>query len=379
LEKLPCPTEIVVVDDASEDGTADAAELAARSLQVPLHVIRRAGRRSLSGSVIDGAFAAAHDTIVVLDADYSHDPALLPELVRGVRERGLDVCVGSRYADGGEISSWPWSRRLLSRLGTFFARRLAGVSDPLSGYFACRRELLTGGGARLRPRGYKVLLEVLGRSPGLHAAEVPAVFRDRALGESKLGMRQLLEFLVQIASLAAGRVAGCLRRQGRRSAMARRLLVPTVVVAAGLAALLFFPRSRPSSAAGEGAPLLVIYSEPNFTGRSLEVTGSLADLPAADALDEEGFDWNDSIRSLRVVRGTWRIHQHGRLSTELDDTPLEALDLSNRRLVPGWSCLLSASSQGPLEVASPEAGGLGLDASSIELVSRSNLPDWALP
>jgi hypothetical protein len=253
------------------------------------------------------------------------------------------------------------------------------VSDPLSGYFACRRELLTSGASRLRPRGYKILLEVLGRSPGLQAAEIPAVFRDRALGESKLGPRQLFEFLVQIAALIGGRVAGRVRRHRRRPAMTRSLLVPIVFVVAGLAAWVFFPRSRPSSAAGEGAPLLVIYSGPNFTGRVLEVSGSLADLPLGDALDAEGFDWNDSIRSLRVVRGTWRIHQHGRCNTELDDTPLEALDLSSRRLVPGWSCLLSASSVGPLEIPSPEAGGLGLDASSVELVSRSNLPDWALP
>jgi hypothetical protein len=163
--------------------------------------------------------------------------------------------------------------------------------------------------------------------------------------------------------------------------MRRSVLVTLLIVAATGLMLwsLLFPSSGPATAAQESGPLLVLYSEPNFGGISLEVRDSLVDLPVIESSDGAKFDWNDSIRSLRVVSGTWRLYQHGRCNTELDQTPLELLDLASRQPARGWSSLMSATSRGALEAASLETGALADDISSIELVSKSNLPDWAAP
>ena len=129
---------------------------------------------------------------------------------------------------------------------------------------------------------------------------------------------------------------------------------------------------------GDGAtePLLILYSAPDFGGRSLEIRDTVVDLPVVEDRDGTRFNWNDEVRSIEVVSGTWRLCQHGRCNTELDETPLAAFVLRDRPVVSGWSSLVSATSRGPLLVSSPERGGLHRDISSIELVSSRNLPDW---
>jgi hypothetical protein len=132
-------------------------------------------------------------------------------------------------------------------------------------------------------------------------------------------------------------------------------------------------------AAALGKPLLVLYWEESFQGRSLEVTGTLADLPVEIDLFGNEFDWNDQVRSITVVSGTWRLYQHGRCNTELDETLLGDLNVAAKQTRAGWSCLISATSARPLELPSAAAGGFEPDISSIELVSEENLPDWAAP
>jgi len=126
-------------------------------------------------------------------------------------------------------------------------------------------------------------------------------------------------------------------------------------------------------------PRITLFSEPDFQGLTLEVTDTLVDLPIV--LDERGdeFDWNDQVRSVIVVSGTWRLYQHGRCNTDLDDTPLAHLDVAEKLPVTGWSSLVSARTDGPLEIPAPERGGLDRDISSVELVSRSDLPEWVFP
>jgi dolichol-phosphate mannosyltransferase len=201
LEGLGLPTEIVVVDDGSPDGTADLVERLAPSLPVRVSVLRRAGVPSLSLSVIEGARAARYPSVAVLDADLSHDPADLPLVVAPLLSGDLDLTVGSRYARGGAIGSWSFRRQVMSALGTSLARVLTRVRDPLSGFFAARRALLDGTAGEIRPRGYKILLEVLARFPGIRVGEVPILFRDRRAGRSKFGVRQGLQFLAQVFTL----------------------------------------------------------------------------------------------------------------------------------------------------------------------------------
>jgi len=125
---------------------------------------------------------------------------------------------------------------------------------------------------------------------------------------------------------------------------------------------------------GGGGPALILYSEPGFQGRSLVLTEGLIDLPK----ESDGFDWNDNVRSIRVLGGTWRLYQHGRFNTELDETPLEDLVLASKAPVAGWSCLVSAWDSGEGLYPDGASGGFGEDISSVELLSSENLPGWAV-
>jgi hypothetical protein len=164
------------------------------------------------------------------------------------------------------------------------------------------------------------------------------------------------------------------------STRVREKLVFSVLGVFGLATLAFCiltPGSRGQEALV--GPGLILFSEPGFQGLSLVVNQTLPDLPVARDSEGREFDWNDNVRSAIVLGGTWRLHQHGRCNTELDDTPLERLDLPTKPRVRGWTCLLSATREGPLELSGPEHGGWGEDVSSVELVSERNLPDWVAP
>jgi dolichol-phosphate mannosyltransferase len=213
LIELSIPAEVIVVDDDSPDGTAEIAKALAAVLSIPLRVFRRSGPRSLSLSVIAGAERARYACVAVLDADLSHDPRDLPRLIAPVLSGEVDISIGSRYAPGGAISRWPFHRRVLSGIGTRVTRALTKTRDPLSGFFAARKTLLDGTVSALRPRGYKILLEILGRTRGLRVCEVPVRFQDRLAGKSKLGTRQVLEFLHQFLSLLLSQLTATPKRR----------------------------------------------------------------------------------------------------------------------------------------------------------------------
>jgi len=201
--------EVVLADDSSSDATAEIAREASRDHRFDLRVIERTGEPSLSRAVVKAAKSARFDVVCVLDADLSHDPASIPEVAGPVLAGRVGVSIGSRYAEGGTVAAdWPLARRLASRAGTSVARRLSGVRDPLSGFFACRRGLLDGRDLALEPRGYKILLELLARGRGCFGVcEVPIVFRDRTRGSSKLGARQLLQFAAQCFAIVRARLS----------------------------------------------------------------------------------------------------------------------------------------------------------------------------
>ncbi|MDR7476405.1 MAG: polyprenol monophosphomannose synthase [Armatimonadota bacterium] len=184
--------EVVVVDDSSPDGTADLARELGR--QYPVRVLQRPGKLGLGSAVLEGARAASGRWVVVMDADLSHPPEVVPQLVDALRS-GAELAVGSRYVPGGGVRDWPWRRRLMSRVAVALARLWLRerVSDPVSGFFAARRELLLD--PSLEGIGYKILLEVLVRNRGRSVVEVAYVFTDRRGGRSKLGAGEVWNYL----------------------------------------------------------------------------------------------------------------------------------------------------------------------------------------
>ncbi len=128
---------------------------------------------------------------------------------------------------------------------------------------------------------------------------------------------------------------------------------------------------------GEHGPELIVYSGGEFDGRSLRVQSTLLDMPEEETAEGEIYDWNDRISSIVVVRGTWRLFENGRRNTELDETPLEALDVSSKEAVGGWSCVVSAGPAGPVRVTARDGLFAAEAISSIELVSDRALPDAA--
>lgn len=195
--------ELIVVDDFGGDDTADRAEALAGEL--PVRVLRRSGRRGLATAVADGWRAARGDVLGVMDADLQHPPEVLAQLFEALHRPGIDLAIASRYITGGRSRKWPWRRRVISWLTTHLAASalpwtLGAIHDPMSGMFLVRAEVLRG--IELRPLGYKILLEVLARGRWRAFTEVPYRFRPRTEGESKLGVRQSIEYVLHLARLA---------------------------------------------------------------------------------------------------------------------------------------------------------------------------------
>ena len=202
-QRLEEPLEALVVDDPSTDGTAAAAQGFFSRHQFG-RVIEQTGARGLAAAVVQGMAEARGDLIGVMDADLSHPPELLPALVQAVRTGAADIAVASRYVPGGGIADWSWHRRALSRLGNLAARPLTSVRDATSGYFVCRTEAAR---SRLQaPSGFKILVEILARSRGARVLEMPYVFTDRRRGVSKLGLRALRAYALQLTTLAIARL-----------------------------------------------------------------------------------------------------------------------------------------------------------------------------
>jgi dolichol-phosphate mannosyltransferase len=184
--------DILVVDDNSPDGTADIAEKTAAELG-NIDVLRRPAKTGL-GSAYRAGFGIGlekgYDTLVQMDADLSHDPSVLPSLLREV-ESGADLAIGSRYVPGGEIPHWPWFRRALSRYGNRYAAFVLGtrVTDATSGYRVYRADTLKAiDFSTTRAKGYGFQIETAYR---VHlwdgrSVEVPIVFTDRVRGHSKM-------------------------------------------------------------------------------------------------------------------------------------------------------------------------------------------------
>ena len=193
--------EIVFVDDWSRDGTAERIEALARD-RGDIRVIRRFGRKGLSSAVIEGALATMAPVVAVIDGDGQHDETIIAELYALVANGDADVAIGSRYCSQGSTGAWEEGRLRASRLATGLSQRLVGthVTDPMSGFFAIRRDTLITLVPNLSGRGFKILFDLLSTSDRpLRVAERPYCFRQREHGESKLGAGVVIDFALMLA------------------------------------------------------------------------------------------------------------------------------------------------------------------------------------
>ena len=201
--------EVIVVDDNSPDGTSDEARAIAQE-DGRVHVIQRIGRRGLSSAAIEGMCATSAPVVAVMDADHQHDPELLPAMLAAIESGEHDLSYASRFAEGASTDAWGRPDRVKA---SSFANRLANkvtgieLSDPMSGYFMLKTEVLRADAHRLSGVGFKILLDILATVEApLRIKEVPMHFAARAEGESKLDRTVVFEFLVGLYDKWLGRI-----------------------------------------------------------------------------------------------------------------------------------------------------------------------------
>jgi dolichol-phosphate mannosyltransferase len=209
--------DVVIVDDNSSDGTGRIVDgymnrsndnySSKYQNNVPprlnLRVVHRKKNRGLIPSILDGVKHCQGNIIVVMDADLSHPPELIPRIVDEFRSNPNSIVIASRYISGGSISGWPFGRKIISWGAVTLARyglRIRNIRDPMSGYFAVPRKILDD--ISFGTRGYKILLEILVKGQAnAKRKEIPYMFEERKLGKSKLGIKVIIQYLLAIWQL----------------------------------------------------------------------------------------------------------------------------------------------------------------------------------
>ncbi len=192
---------VIVVDDNSADGTAEIVTDIGM-IDSRVRCIRRVGKRGLASACIDGMMAANGRFFAVMDADLQHDESLLPAMLRRMRLGNLDIVVGSRYLAGGGFEGWHAARLGISRVATWLTRvgLNLGLSDPMSGFFMIRPEVLRCLAPRLSEKGFKLLMDLISSAPEpLRIEEIPYHFSKRRHGRSKLDSGVVWAFALLLA------------------------------------------------------------------------------------------------------------------------------------------------------------------------------------
>lgn len=207
--------EVLVVDDASPDGTGAVADAYAER-DPRVSVLHRAGKLGLGSAYVEGfrrALAGGYDAVCEMDADGSHDPKHLPAMLDAIADGRADLVLGSRNVSGGGVVGWGLGRHALSKGGSLYARVILGVPvrDLTTGYKVfSRRALLAVDPDGLRSNGYAFQVETTFRAlrQGLRVLELPIVFEDRRVGRSKMSRRIFAEAVVEVVRLRVDALRG---------------------------------------------------------------------------------------------------------------------------------------------------------------------------
>ncbi len=201
ISELNIPYEIIIVDDDSRDGSSDiAAGLSEQGH--PVRMITRVGERGLSSAVLRGFDEAEGDILLCMDGDLSHPPEAIPDILKYLEEPEVEFVIGSRYVPGGSTEKkWGLFRWMNSKVATLLARPFTSAKDPMAGFFALRRSVYERADT-LSPVGYKIGLELIVKCRCRNIREVPIHFADRKLGQSKLNLKEQVNYLRHLKRLA---------------------------------------------------------------------------------------------------------------------------------------------------------------------------------
>lgn len=198
MKNAGLPYEIIVIDDDSNDGMIEAVDKIKHEYSISLKV--RKGERGLSSAVIAGFDICAGGIIVVMDADLSHPPQKIPELVMPIVNGASDFVIGSRFVEGGSVAHFNWYRKLNAWVSKILAKPFTKATDPMAGFFAFHRRILEPS-IKLNPLGFKIGLEIIVKASPKKISEIPIEFQERLHGESKLSLKEQLNYLLHVKRL----------------------------------------------------------------------------------------------------------------------------------------------------------------------------------
>ena len=190
--------EIIVIDDNSPDGTWKIVQKIKKKYNNIQLVIRK-NEKGLSTAVIKGFEKAKGNILCVMDADLSHTPEVIPKIIGPINSNKAELVIASRYVSGGGVKDWTLKRKIISKGATLLAKFITNIKDPMSGFFALKRGVITR--VKLNPKGYKIGLEIIAKGNYSKIIEVPYVFQNRKYGESKLTNKVMQEYVFHLSSL----------------------------------------------------------------------------------------------------------------------------------------------------------------------------------
>jgi dolichol-phosphate mannosyltransferase len=209
-------TEIIIVDDNSPDGTGKLVEnyiekqeaksqennSNSNSKNYRIKIVHRTAKNGLIPAILDGVNQSSGTNVLIMDADFSHPPEVIPKMMRELALNPNSIVIGSRYIEGGKVVGWPQRRKILSKGASTLARlglNVKRVKDPMSGFFALPRELIRN--ISIDTKGYKILLEILVKNKETPIKEIPYTFTDRQSGKSKMNYNVIINYAEAIWQL----------------------------------------------------------------------------------------------------------------------------------------------------------------------------------